>query len=159
MIFNKLKIKTKNFSYSLIIGSNLINKLSKILKDNSINYNKCLIVIDKRVPKKLVKKINISLTKNKYFISFRSSEKNKNQLSVNKILDVLLKKNFNRNDCIISVGGGITGDVSGFAASIFKRGIKFINVPTTLLSQVDSSIGGKTGINTKYGKNFINPHW
>ncbi|MBA1340047.1 MAG: 3-dehydroquinate synthase/shikimate kinase / 3-dehydroquinate synthase [Pelagibacterales bacterium] len=155
MIFNKLKIKTKNFSYSLIIGSNLINKLSKILKDNSINYNKCLIVIDKRVPKKLVKKINISLTKNKYFISFRSSEKNKNQLSVNKILDVLLKKNFNRNDCIISVGGGITGDVSGFAASIFKRGIKFINVPTTLLSQVDSSIGGKTGINTKYGKNLI----
>ena len=50
---------------------------------------------------------------------------------------------------------GITGDVSGFAASIFKRGLKFINIPTTLLSQVDSSIGGKTGINTKYGKNLI----
>ena len=56
---------------------------------------------------------------------------------------------------LISIGGGITGDVSGFAASIFKRGLKFINIPTTLLSQVDSSIGGKTGINTKYGKNLI----
>ena len=56
---------------------------------------------------------------------------------------------------MISIGGGITGDVSGFAASIFKRGLKFINIPTTLLSQVDSSIGGKTGINTKYGKNLI----
>ena len=56
---------------------------------------------------------------------------------------------------MISIGGGITGDVSGFAASIFKRGLKFVNIPTTLLSQVDSSIGGKTGINTKYGKNLI----
>ena len=63
--------------------------------------------------------------------------------------------NFNRNDCVISVGGGITGDVSGFAASIFKRGLKFVNIPTTLLSQVDSSIGGKTGINSKYGKNLV----
>ena len=56
---------------------------------------------------------------------------------------------------MISVGGGITGDISGFAASLFKRGLKFINIPTTLLSQVDSSIGGKTGVNTKYGKNLV----
>ena len=56
---------------------------------------------------------------------------------------------------MISLGGGITGDVSGFAASIFKRGLQFINIPTTLLSQVDSSIGGKTGINTQHGKNLI----
>ena len=67
----------------------------------------------------------------------------------------MLKKNFNRNDCLIAIGGGIVGDVSAFAASIFKRGIKFINLPTTLLAQVDSSIGGKTGINSKYGKNLI----
>jgi 3-dehydroquinate synthase/shikimate kinase/3-dehydroquinate synthase len=67
----------------------------------------------------------------------------------------LLNKNFSRNDCLISIGGGITGDISGFAASLFKRGMKFVNVPTTLLSQVDSSIGGKTGVNTKYGKNLI----
>ena len=71
------------------------------------------------------------------------------------ILSILLSKNFNRNDCVISIGGGITGDISGFAASIFKRGLKFINLPTTLLSQVDSSIGGKTGINSKHGKNLI----
>ena len=70
-------------------------------------------------------------------------------------MSILLSKNFNRNDCVISVGGGITGDVSSFASSIFKRGLKFINIPTTLLSQVDSSIGGKTGINNKYGKNLI----
>ena len=56
---------------------------------------------------------------------------------------------------MITIGGGITGDLGGFAASLCKRGIKFINIPTTLLSQVDSSIGGKTGINTQYGKNLV----
>jgi len=75
--------------------------------------------------------------------------------NVNLILNKLFKFNFNRNDCIISFGGGIVGDVSGFAASIFKRGLKFVNIPTTLLAQVDSSIGGKTGVNNKYGKNLI----
>ena len=66
-----------------------------------------------------------------------------------------MKNNFSREDCLISVGGGITGDISGFAASLFKRGLKFINIPTTLLSQVDSSIGGKNGVNTVFGKNLI----
>merc|ERR1711965_248866 len=80
---------------------------------------------------------------------------NKNFTSVSKILDILLNENFSREDCVISIGGGITGDISGFAASLFKRGLKFVNIPTTLLSQVDSSIGGKTGINTKHGKNLI----
>ena len=70
-------------------------------------------------------------------------------------MELLLKKNFNRNYCLISIVGVITGYVSGFSSSIFKRVIKFINIPTTLLAQVDSSIGGKTGVNTKYGKNLI----
>ena len=82
--------------------------------------------------------------------------KNKNFNNINKILEILLRKNFSRQDCLISIGGGITGDVGGFAASLFKRGMKFINIPTTLLSQVDSSIGGKkTGINSMHGKNLI----
>ena len=80
---------------------------------------------------------------------------NKNQNNTNKILKILLEKNFSRQDCLISIGGGITGDIGGYAASLFKRGLQFINIPTTLLAQVDSAIGGKTGINTKYGKNLI----
>ena len=86
---------------------------------------------------------------------FHANEKNKNLKNINLVLNKLFISNFSRNDCIISLGGGITGDVSGFAASIFKRGMKFINIPTTLLSQIDSSIGGKTGVNNKYGKNLI----
>ena len=152
----KLNIKTENQKYSIFIGNNILNKIDKILKKNLINFNQCLIVVDKNLPKKIINKILISLPKKKIFLHyFYSSERNKNQKSVDKILSILLKKNFNRNDCVISIGGGITGDVSGFAASMFKRGLKFINIPTTLLSQVDSSIGGKTGINSKYGKNLI----
>ena len=152
----KLKVKTSNQKYPILIGNNILNKFRMILKENSINFNQCLVIIDKNVPKKIIQKILNSLPKNKRTLHyFNSSEKNKNQRSINSILSILLSKNFNRNDCIISVGGGITGDVSGFAASIFKRGLKFINIPTTLLSQVDSSIGGKTGVNSKYGKNLI----
>ena len=152
----KLQVKTSNHKYSIFIGRNILNKLKIILKENLINFNQCLVIADKNVPKKLIDKVLKSLPQKKISLHyFNSSEKNKNQRSINNILSILLSKNFNRNDCVISIGGGITGDVSGFAASIFKRGLKFINVPTTLLSQVDASIGGKTGINSKYGKNLI----
>ena len=152
----KLKIRTKTQEYPIIIGSNLISNFSKIIKENSINFKQCLLIIDKNISKKIILKIKKSLIKKNICIYFfKANEKNKNQNNVNKILDILLNKNFSREDCVISIGGGITGDISGFAASQFKRGLKFINIPTTLLSQVDSSIGGKTGINTKYGKNLI----
>jgi 3-dehydroquinate synthase len=152
----KLKINTKTQKYSIVIGSNLLINISKIIKDNSLDFKKCLVIIDKNISKKTISKIKKSLIRKKLYTHFfKANEINKNINSVNKILDILLNKNFSREDCLISVGGGITGDISGFAASLFKRGLKFINIPTTLLSQVDSSIGGKTGINTKYGKNLI----
>ena len=88
-------------------------------------------------------------------MTVKFNEKIKNLNTVKKILDTLGKSNFNRNDCVISIGGGIAGDVCGFASSIYKRGLKFINIPSTLLSQVDSSIGGKTGVNTFIGKNMV----
>jgi 3-dehydroquinate synthase len=89
------------------------------------------------------------------FLILNANEKNKSMITVNKYLQILLSRNFNRSDLIIGIGGGITGDVAGFVASIFKRGINFINIPTTLLAQVDSAIGGKTGVNSKQGKNLI----
>ena len=152
----KLIANTNGHKYPIIIGAGIINKLSKILDDNGIKFKKCLLIIDNKISKNFVKKIISSLSKKKVSHHFfNASEVNKNQSSVNKILTILLKENFHRNDCLISIGGGITGDTSGFASSIFKRGIKFINIPTTLLAQVDSSIGGKTGINSIYGKNLI----
>jgi len=152
----KLQVNTGNQKYPIVIGSNILNRLRELLKKNLNNFNQCLVVADKNIPKKLVNKVLLSLPKKQTTIYyFNASERNKNQKSIDKILSILLNKNFNRNDCLISIGGGITGDISGFAASMFKRGLKFVNIPTTLLSQVDSSIGGKTGINTKHGKNLI----
>ena len=137
----KLNINTKTQQYSIIIGSNLCSSISKIIKENSIDFKQCLLIVDKNVSKKIVSKIKKSLNKKKLYVHlFKANE---------------INKNFSRQDCVISIGGGITGDISGFAASLFKRGLKFINIPTTLLSQVDSSIGGKTGVNTKYGKNLL----
>ena len=156
MITKKLNIKTKTDNYNILIGSNLVFKLSKLTKVNSINSQKYLFIIDKNVPKKMILKVIKSFNAKKiYKLYIVANEKNKNQKNVFRILNILLKKNFSRQDCLISIGGGITGDITGFSASLFKRGLKFINVPTTLLSQVDSSIGGKTGINTEYGKNLI----
>tara|TARA_B100000035_G_scaffold275095_1_gene251881 strand:- start:726 stop:1832 length:1107 start_codon:yes stop_codon:yes gene_type:complete len=152
----KLIVKTKSENYPIIIGSDLIGNLSSYLKENSTNFNQCLLIIDKNIPKKLILRIIKSLKREKiYKFYFHASEKNKNINHVDKILQILLDKNFSRQDCVITIGGGITGDVGGFAASLYKRGLNLINIPTTLLSQVDSSIGGKTGVNTKEGKNLI----
>ena len=152
----KLLVDTKSQKYPIIIGNNLISNISKIISKNSISFRKCLLVVDRNVPRKKIDKIKSELKgKENYFYFIRASEKNKNQNNVNKILEILLRRNFSRQDCLITIGGGITGDLGGYAASLFKRGLQFINLPTTLLSQVDSSIGGKTGINTKYGKNLV----
>ena len=152
----KLTVKVQSDTYPIIIGSNLIKDLTKYFNQNSIKFNQCLLIIDKKIPNKMISKILKSLKDKKIFkFFFIASEKNKNKENVNKILEILLNKNFSRQDCVITIGGGITGDVGGFVASLFKRGLQFINLPTTLLSQVDSSIGGKTGINTKQGKNLV----
>ena len=151
-----IKVKTKAKSYPIIIGKNIINQIPNILKSNNMSFEKCLIIIDSKIPKNKIRVIKKKIIcKKKFFYYFNATEKNKNLKNINLILNILFKFNFSRSDCIISFGGGIAGDVSGFAASIFKRGLKFVNIPTTLLSQVDSSIGGKTGVNNNYGKNLI----
>ena len=152
----KLNVSTKLEKYPIIIGSNIIKNLDLYLKKNSINFHQCLLIIDKKIPNHMIGKITKSLKKKKIFkFLFDANEKNKNLNNVEKILQLLLNKNFSRLDCVITIGGGITGDVGGFASSLYKRGLRFINIPTTLLSQVDSSVGGKTGVNTKFGKNLI----
>jgi len=152
----KLNINTKLENYSIIIGSNIIKDLAAYCKKNSIIFDKCLLIIDSKVPGRMISKVTKSLNRKKISkFRFNANEKNKNLNNINKILQILLNKNFSRQDCIIAIGGGITGDVGGFVASLYKRGLQFINLPTTLLSQVDSSVGGKTGVNTKEGKNLI----
>ena len=104
----ELKVKTKLENYPIIIGSNLINKLNSLLKNNSIFFNQCLLVIDKNVPIKLVSRISKSLKNKKIsYFRFKASEKNKNVNCINAILKILLNKNFSRQDCLITIGGGM----------------------------------------------------
>ena len=156
MKIKKILVKTKTDNYPILIGTNFINKMNLILKKNQLISNKVLFLVDKNVPNSIFKKMYLNIkSRNKFVIYFKSSERNKSQESVNKITAFLLKNNFNRDDILITLGGGITGDVGGFAASIYKRGIRLVNIPTPLLAQVDSAIGGKTGINSPHGKNMI----
>lgn len=90
-----------------------------------------------------------------HVITLKDGEEYKNQESIDAILDSLFEHRFNRKSMLIAFGGGVIGDMTGYAASIYQRGIDFIQIPTTLLSQVDASVGGKTGMNNKYGKNLV----
>lgn len=90
-----------------------------------------------------------------HVITLKDGEEYKNQESIDEILESLFENRFNRKSILIAFGGGVIGDMTGFAASIYQRGIDFIQIPTTLLSQVDASVGGKTGMNNKYGKNLV----
>ena len=152
----KLFVKTKDKKYPIYFGVNSHINIKKILNKNNINTKKLMVIYDKNVPKNITNKFKLKLKEGEnIFFGLNFNEKIKNLNTVKTILDILGKNNFNRNDSMICIGGGIAGDICAFAASIYKRGLKFVNIPSTLLSQVDSSIGGKTGINNFSGKNMI----
>ncbi len=152
----EIKFRGLSNNYSIIVGNKILGLLPGKIKSLCPKTKKIALIFDKKVPKKFINLFKKKL--NKYEIKifvFNANEKSKSLLTINFYLNKLLLLNFNRSDLIISIGGGITGDVVGFLASIFKRGINFINVPTTLLAQVDSAVGGKTGVNSQYGKNLV----
>ncbi len=145
----KIIVNTKEKKYTIEINNNFIlNRLKKI----SNNKSKLFIIIDTSVNYLLD---NLNLSKNVCIIKIKGSEKIKDFKSYIYITKKILNNKVNRNSTIIAIGGGTIGDLSGFIASTILRGINYILVPTTLLSQVDSSIGGKNGINSIYGKNLI----
>jgi 3-dehydroquinate synthase len=153
---NKLIVKTKSKTYQIYFGNNILGNLERLIKKNLPEVRKICLVSDNKLPKKILKKIIRNLKKYDLQVhKLSANEKTKSFKVANKIIDQLLKNNFNRSDCVIALGGGVIGDLSAFISSLTKRGLKFINIPTTLLSQVDASIGGKTGVNTNQGKNLI----
>ena len=156
MKIDKIIVKTKETTYPIMVGNGAMSLLKVQINKLCPNTKKIAVIFDKNVPNIFKTKIKKLLKKYKIFIKdYSPSERLKNFSNVNILIEYLIKNKFNRNDLVIAVGGGIIGDFSGFVASIFKRGINFINVPTTLLAQVDSAIGGKTGVNSKNGKNLI----
>ncbi len=152
----EIKFKGSSENYSVIIGNNILGLLNSKIKSLCPKTRKIVVIYDKNIPKKYISSLRNKLKNYKIiFFPFHANEKSKTLKTVNFYLNKLLSLNLNRTDLIISLGGGITGDVVSFISSIFKRGINFINVPTTLLAQVDSAIGGKTGVNSNFGKNLV----
>tara|TARA_Y100000739_G_scaffold215779_1_gene210696 strand:- start:355 stop:1416 length:1062 start_codon:yes stop_codon:yes gene_type:complete len=120
------------------------------------NKNKILIITDNGVPKKHIKELKNKINnKNIATFTLNKGEKSKSFSSYKKILNKLLELKFDRSDIIIALGGGVVGDIAGFSAATYLRGIRYIQIPTTLLAQVDSSVGGKTAINVVQGKNLV----
>ena len=99
--------------------------------------------------------LHVLSAKELYIITVPDGEEYKNQQSIDLILENLFNHRFNRGSLLVAFGGGVIGDMTGYAASIYQRGIDFIQIPTTLLSQVDASVGGKTGMNNHFGKNLV----
>lgn len=154
----KVKIKCKNeINYNILIKNGILKNTGKLIK-KLLNGNRVLIVTDDIVAKLYAGKIKKSLEKENIITSvciLENGEANKNIDSIIKIYSALAQNELNRHDMIIAFGGGVIGDMSGYAAATWMRGIDFIQIPTTLLACVDSSVGGKTGVNIKEGKNLV----
>lgn len=140
--------------YNIHISGNNFPKA--IINKHLKNKNKILIITDDGIPKNHIKKLKNTINnKNVYIFSLKSGEKSKSFSSYQKILNKLFELKFDRSDIVIAFGGGVVGDITGFSAATYMRGIKYIQIPTTLLAQVDSSVGGKTAINVAQGKNLV----
>lgn len=138
----------------VLIGKDTLNEFKSYL--SRLNVNRLYIIMDENIYKLHGKRIKEQIAGFEYLLYIMPlGESTKSLEQVLKVYDNLIENNVDRNTVILSIGGGVTGDISGYIASTFKRGLKYIQVPTTLLAQVDSSIGGKVGINYKGYKNII----
>lgn len=153
----KLDINLENQSYTIEIGSGLLKEAGTHLRP-FIKRNICPVVTDETVYALHGQTLSDALKEvdiHPEFIVLKQGEGTKSFDNLQKVLDRLFDLKIERQDTLIAFGGGVIGDLAGFAASVFRRGIPFIQIPTTLLAQVDSSVGGKTGINVSYGKNLV----
>ena len=150
----QLSLPLKDSPYSIYIGSALLSEGGLITR--YCQGDKVLIVSNDVVAPLYLDKLSGTLTGKKiHCLIIKDGEVNKSRSSFFQIIDYLVENNFRRNDTLIALGGGVIGDLSGFAAASFQRGMNFLQMPTSLLAQVDSSVGGKTAINHIAGKNLI----
>lgn len=148
--FKKIKILNK---YSAFIGRGILSDISKLI--DLQKYSKIIILTDLNLEKILLDKVKNELSIKTETIIIEPGEKAKNIETVQEIWKKLLKLGCDRKSLLINLGGGVIGDLGGFAASTFMRGMDFLQIPTTLLAQVDASVGGKVGINFAGIKNLI----
>ena len=151
-----LTVQTPSHQYPIFIGNNLIEQADVLLKPYL--SNKVVIVTNETIAPLYLEAFQTTLDRlgiPSFSIILPDGEEYKNWQTLNLIFDGLMQNRAERKTTLIALGGGVIGDMVGFAAATYQRGAPFIQVPTTLLSQVDSSVGGKTAINHPLGKNMI----
>lgn len=150
-----IEIERKNKKCKVLIGSSILSDLKRFILTH-LGSRKIAVITDDNVKELQGKKImDLFADRDLEIISIAPGESSKTRETKEKIENTLLDKKFGRDTVIIALGGGVTGDLAGFLAATFNRGVPLVHVPTTLLAMVDSSIGGKTGVNTPHGKNLI----
>ncbi len=154
---NKISIHLVHHKYNIYVKENIFDYVTDFHLKN-FKDSKAYIITDHKV-----KKLYLEELKNKFYNkkittiinSVKPGEGSKSFIILEQLINKVLMSGISRNDIIYALGGGVIGDLTGFLASVILRGIRYVQIPTTLLSQVDSSVGGKTGINSKNGKNLI----
>ncbi|MDO8607754.1 MAG: 3-dehydroquinate synthase [Phaeospirillum sp.] len=144
-------------SYPIHIGPGLLDRAGELIAP-AMRGNRALVVTDDRVAPLYLERVERSLVAagvTPMHTVLPAGEKTKDFGHLQSLLDAMLEARTERGVMVVALGGGVIGDLTGFAAAILLRGVDFVQIPTTLLSQVDSSVGGKTGINTRHGKNLI----
>jgi 3-dehydroquinate synthase len=157
VIMKRLNIDLGERSYDILIGRDILSKVGEFIS-NQLEVSRSIIITHPSVRKLFGEKVESGLTLAGYspsFIEIPEGETSKSLQQVELVYDRLLEMKCDRKSLLIALGGGVVGDLTGFIAATYQRGIPFIQVPTTLLSQVDSSVGGKTAVNHPRGKNMI----
>jgi 3-dehydroquinate synthase len=150
----QLHVELGDRSYPIYIGPGLVSDAALIQKH--IRGQQVMIVTNDTIAPLYLQTVTNALAgKTVEHVILPDGEKHKNLDTLNHIFDALLERRFNRTVTLLALGGGVIGDMTGFAAACYQRGVDFVQMPTTLLSQVDSSVGGKTGVNHPMGKNMI----
>lgn len=153
----KVKVNTREKAYEIHIESGLLSKLPEVFKEK-YSGKKIALVSDNNVYKIYGESFKAGLVKAGFEVTeifFNAGEENKNISTLSQIYSVLAENFFTRSDIVVALGGGVTGDMAGLAAATFLRGMGFIQIPTTLLAMVDSSIGGKVAVDLPQGKNLV----
>lgn len=150
----KVTVNLQKNKYDVIIKDNLLAEVANFVEPNK----KYFIISDEGVPSSYINKVSNLLKGSEYYIVAKG-EKSKSLATYHKILKYLLTGNYCKSDYIIALGGGVVGDLAGYVAATYKRGMNFINIPTTTLAMVDSSIGGKVALNLDGVKNCIGTYY
>ena len=156
-----VKIKKKDLNYQIYLATNTKNNLLGILSQHLKN-RQIVVLTDNNVYILYARAFIDKLIANGYMvlpIIVKPGERSKSYICKQFVETQMQKANFNMNSTLIVYGGGVVGDLGGFVAATYMRGISYVNVPTTFLAMVDSSIGGKTAINSKFGKNMLGAYW